>query len=66
MNNDNTDDELRAKITRILSDCAAKDCRVDKDDYWKEYGSVYIGDARAVLAAVRAHDAALRTQGNGA
>jgi hypothetical protein len=58
MSNDNTDDELLAKVARVLSDRAANECGVNKDDSWKEYGSVYIGDAHAVLAAVRAHDAA--------
>lgn len=36
---------------RALADRSAAECRVDKEDNWKVYGSTFIEDARAVLDA---------------
>jgi len=58
-----SNDKLLMKVARVLSDRAANECGVDKDDSWKEYGFIYIGDAYAVLATVRAHD--LNSRGKG-
>lgn len=48
-----TEDQILA-AARVLSDRAAKDCNVNKDDNWDIYCGNYIDDAKAALAVLSA------------
>lgn len=48
-----TEQQISA-VARVLSDRAAEDCGVDKDDNWKTYSENYLNDAHVALGAIAA------------
>jgi hypothetical protein len=48
--------DMITKVARLLSDRAAAECNVNKEDNWGTYSPVYRADAEAVLQLIGAEE----------